>query len=167
VDGPWAGRLALATRPRGGEWLSDEIHGWHEAGINAIFSLLTPEENAAFDILTEPAEARNRGMAFLSHPIHDRNVPESESTFQELLVRLEAELGAGRNVVLHCQQGVGRTGLVAACLLLTKGFGPEAAMQMLSAARGRVIPDTETQRQWVDNYAERLRSKECGDEIAS
>ncbi len=25
VRGPWPGKLALAARPRGGEWLDDEI----------------------------------------------------------------------------------------------------------------------------------------------
>ena len=25
VDGPWLGKLALAARPRGGDWLCDEL----------------------------------------------------------------------------------------------------------------------------------------------
>ncbi len=163
VDGPWAGRLALATRPRGGEWLADEIKSWHRAGVKVILSLLTPEENAAFDILTQPAESRTHGIAFISYPIYDRNVPDSDAEFHQMLLQLDSQLTAGRNVVLHCQQGVGRTGLVAACLLLTKGFSPEAAVRIISAARGRVIPDTQMQRQWIDRYACRLLSEDFAD----
>ena len=44
VDGPWPGKLAMAARPRGGEWLQDELEGWRLAGVHTILSLLTPEE---------------------------------------------------------------------------------------------------------------------------
>jgi protein-tyrosine phosphatase len=69
-------------------------------------------------------EARTQGVAFLSFPIPDRQVPLPESSLSKALEELEGELEAGRNVVLHCRQGIGRTGLVAACLLLTKGLAP-------------------------------------------
>lgn len=66
---------------------------------------------------------------------------------------LDRELASGRNVVLHCRQGIGRTGLVAACLFLTKGLDPETAVQRLSAARGLTVPQTPEQRQWIEHYA--------------
>jgi hypothetical protein len=44
VDGPWPGKLALASRPRGGDWLEDEMAGWRRTGIDTMLSLLTPEE---------------------------------------------------------------------------------------------------------------------------
>ena len=44
VDGPWLGKLALAARPRGGDWLEDEMANWRRAGIDTVLSLLTPEE---------------------------------------------------------------------------------------------------------------------------
>lgn len=156
VDGPWPGKLALAARPRGGEWLAEEIADWRRNGVNAVFSLLTVEEERDLDIAGGAAEARAHGMRFLSYPIPDRRVPDSESNLAKALEKMEAELTAGRNVVLHCRQGIGRTGLVAACLLLTKGIDPETAVVRLSAARGTPIPETLEQRQWIDHYAESL-----------
>jgi protein-tyrosine phosphatase len=153
VEGPWPGKLALAARPRGGDWLEDEIAAWRREGIDAVFSLLTPEEETDLDIAKEASLARAHGMKFLSFPIPDRQVPESESRLAKALEQLEAELAAGRNVVLHCRQGIGRTGLVAACLLLTKGLDPDTAVKRLSAARGTAVPETPEQRKWIDRYA--------------
>jgi protein-tyrosine phosphatase len=66
---------------------------------------------------------------------------------------MDALLASGRNVVVHCRQGIGRTGLVAACLLVSKGESPETAVEKLSAARGVPIPETAEQRRWIDHYA--------------
>lgn len=153
IDGPWTGRLALAARPRGGEWLNDEIEQWRRAGIGVVLSLLTPQEEADLDISAEAAITKSHGMKFLSFPIVDRQVPESESRLSRTMEKLDAELEAGRNVVLHCRQGIGRTGLVAACLLISKGIDPETALRQLSSARGLPVPETTEQRLWIERYA--------------
>lgn len=154
VEGPWPGKLALAARPRGGEWLEDEIASWRRGGVNTVFSLLTHEEERDLDLANEAAETQAHGMKFLSYPIADRQVPDFESTLARALENLEAELASGKNVVLHCRQGIGRTGLVAACLLLTKGIDAESAVRRLSAARGIPVPENVEQRRWIDHYAD-------------
>jgi protein-tyrosine phosphatase len=153
VDGPWQGKLALASRPRGGDWLEDELAGWQRTGIDTVLSLLTPEEEQELDLKREAHETKARGMRFASLPIPDRQVPTSESEVSATLDRIDADLSAGKNVVVHCRQGIGRTGLVAACLLVTKGLTAEAAVKALSAARGNPVPETAEQRHWIDHYA--------------
>ena len=153
VDGPWPGKLALAARPRGGEWLDDEIESWRREGIATVFSFLTTQEEVDLDITAEASTVRAHGMTFWSFPIVDRQVPDSESSLAQALRNLETELEAGRNVVLHCRQGVGRAGLVAACLLVMSGIEPAVAVQRLSAARGVEVPETPEQRLWIDQYA--------------
>ncbi len=153
IDGPWPGKLALSARPRGGDWLEDEVAAWQCAGVNSVLSLLTPEEENDLDLADEGKQAKAHGLKFLSFPIVDRQVPESESKFTKMLDQVNGELISGKNVVLHCRQGIGRTGLVAACLLLTKGLDAETAVQRLTVARGVPIPETREQRQWIDRYA--------------
>jgi protein-tyrosine phosphatase len=153
VNGPWPGKLALASRPCGGDWLEEEMAGWLRAGIDIVLSLLTPEEEQDLELKREAHEAKARGMKFASLPIPDRQVPNSESEVSAALDRLEADLSAGKNVVVHCWQGIGRTGLVAACMLVTTGLTPEAAVKTLSAARGNAVPETAEQRRWIDHYA--------------
>jgi protein-tyrosine phosphatase len=160
VDGPWPGKLALASRPRGGDWLEDEMAGWRRAGVDTVLSLLTPEEERDLDLKREAQAAKAEGMKFASLPIPDRQAPNSESEVSATLDRVDADLSAGKNVVIHCRQGIGRTGLVAACLLVAKGLTPEAAVKNLSAARGTQVPETAEQRRWIDHYAAVLAGTE-------
>jgi hypothetical protein len=46
VDGPWRGKLALAARPRGGDWLRNEISSWLGSGVATVVSLLEDTRSA-------------------------------------------------------------------------------------------------------------------------
>ena len=158
VDGPWQGKLALAARPRGGEWLEDEMTHWSGEGVDTIVSLLEGEEERDLDLSGEGREARKHGMRFKSLPIGDRQVPESDIAFARAIDELDSELGAGRNVLVHCRQGIGRTGLVAGSLFILKGFKPDVALSRLSEARGIPVPETAEQRLWLHQHAEMFSS---------
>jgi len=147
----------MASRPRGDDWLEDEIAGWRREGIDIVFSLLTSEEAKGLGLEDEAKHVKARGMQFVSFPIPDREVPDSDTKVAAALERLDADLSAGRNVVIHCRQGVGRSGLISAALLVMKGFTPEVAIKSLSASRGTSVPETAGQRRWIDHYAAILR----------
>jgi protein-tyrosine phosphatase len=153
LPGPWPGKLALAARPRGGDWLRDEVANWKRAGIDEVLSLLTSDEELALDLQREKAEVRRQDLEFLSLPIPDRQVPKSEAKLAETLAKINGALLHGKNVVVHCRQGIGRTGLVAACLLVKNGMSPGSAVEAVSAARGVSIPETTEQRDWIERYA--------------
>lgn len=156
IEGPWPGRLAVAARPRGGDWLEDEIAAWRREGVKNVVSLLTPDEESDLDLTAEARIVAEHGMDFLSLPIADRSVPGSDSELSAALQQLETDLRAGKNVVVHCRQGIGRSGLVAACLLISKGTTPERALRQVSSARGVAVPETKEQRDWIDRYAAAL-----------
>ena len=158
IDGPWPGKLALAARPRGGDWLADDIVDWQRSGIGKVLSLLTQEEETDLDLGNEEREVNTLGMEFATLPIPDRQPPNSETELAAALERLDADLSAGKKIVVHCRQGVGRAGLVSACLLVTKGLSPQDAVNRVSAARGIAIPETPEQRNWIDHYAAVLPS---------
>ncbi len=158
VRGPWPGKLGMAARPRGGDWLQDELAKWRREGISTVVSLLMPEEEREFDLETEGRDARNQSMKFLSVPIADRQVPDSDADLLSVVQKVEAVLDAGNNVVVHCRQGIGRSGLFAACLLINRNWSPQAAVEELSAARGRSVPETLEQRKWLDQYAARSQA---------
>ena len=153
VAGPWPGRLALAARPRGGDWLPDELAGWKRAGVDTVLSLLMPEEQRDLDLLKEAGESKKQGLEFTSFPIPDREVPASEAKFNEAQRRANEGLRRGQNLLIHCRQGIGRSGLFAACLLFQAGMSPGAAVDAVSAARGVPIPETSEQRDWIERYA--------------
>lgn len=150
------GGLALAARPRGGDWLSDEILNWKRSGIDVVLSLLTREEKRDLQLGGEDQEVQSQGLEFVSFPIPDRDVPASEAQVSQLLEGLDQKLLSGKNVLVHCRQGIGRSGLVAACLLMKRGISPGAAVEMVSQARGVPVPETREQREWIDHFAAAL-----------
>jgi protein-tyrosine phosphatase len=153
IEGPWSGRLAILPRPRGGDWLEDEIPAWRSAGVDLVVSTLRPDEVSELDLADEAEWCRKNAIEFISFPIADRSVPSSPAAVLELLRRLESAMTAGKTVAIHCRQGIGRSALLAASLLVLAGVSPEQAFQRVQAARGCPVPDTLEQREWVARFA--------------
>jgi protein-tyrosine phosphatase len=143
-------------RPRGGDWLEDEIQAWLRSGVNVVVSLLTSDENADLDLADEAGICRAKGIQFLPFPITDRGVPSSREALSDLLTKLAEQLAAGKNIAVHCRQGIGRSALVALCLLVRSGIDLDAATQQVGAARGCPVPETVEQRRWVADFARSL-----------
>jgi protein-tyrosine phosphatase len=150
IPGPWRGRLAIAPRPRGGDWLDDEASAWQQADIDIVVSLLENAEAAQLDLLREPQAAEDHAINFISFPIPDRGVPASMQEAVSLISRIEAQLEVGKNVAIHCRQGIGRSGLIAAGVLMTSGASPAEAMRIVSSVRGIPVPETLAQREWTE-----------------
>jgi protein-tyrosine phosphatase len=157
IPGPWRGRLAVSTRPRGGDWLEDEVIGWRNAGLDVVVSLLESDEATQLELENERALSEYRGLRFVSFPIPDRGVPSSIEDAAKLLLDLTSALAMGQNVAVHCRQGVGRSGLLAAAALMTAGTGIWQAVEAVTKARGIGIPETAGQMLWLNRFAsERL-----------
>jgi protein-tyrosine phosphatase len=154
IEGPWKGGLAILPRPRGGDWLEDEVSRWQVSGIDVVVSLLTPDEVAEFGLEKEKALCDAYGIEFISFPIEDRGVPSSEVAATALVHKLDQSLGRGQKTGLHCRQGIGRSALVAASLLVASGVEPKQAFDRVAAARGSSVPDTVEQERWVTERAE-------------
>jgi len=155
IEGVGEGRLAVLPRPRGGDWLTDEIQSLRASGVNVLVSLLTREEAKELHLTDEAGCCAAGGIEFLSFPFADRGVPASTSGALGLVRRLGALLTGGKAVAIHCRQGVGRSALMAACVLAALGEGPDAALLRVARARGCPVPDTAEQRTWVLRFAER------------
>jgi protein-tyrosine phosphatase len=159
IETPWRGRLAVAPRPRGGDWLEDEISGWKRAGIDAVASLLTPDEVEELHLAREASLSVSYDVRFYSLPIPDRDIPPSDAEAVGLARDLLDELTRGRDVLIHCRQGVGRSGMIAAAVLVAGGDSPDAAFSRISKARGVETPETEPQRLWLVRMASILQTQ--------
>jgi protein-tyrosine phosphatase len=140
-------------RPRGGDWLEDEVRAWRDVGVDVVVSLLEPAEVQALDLASEENLTRANRMEFVSFPIADRGIPQTRDAVSELVTKLAVGLRAGKNVAVHCRQGIGRAALVAASLLIRLGVDPETAIERVESARGLPVPETAEQRQWIAEFA--------------
>ncbi len=153
IDERWPGKLAVSARPRGGDWLEDEVSDWKRSGVDAVLSLLEKAEEQEMNLEKEGEAVRDQGLEFISLPIPDRQAPPSETKVTATIDRTTQTLKSGKNVLVHCRQGIGRSGLIAACLLIRKGMSPGAALEKVMAVRGVEVPETREQREWIDRYA--------------
>src|SRR5438132_10176961 len=142
----------MAARARGVNCRRDHMASRKRVRIDTVLSLRAPEEERDLDLRDEAGEAKAQGMGFGSFPVPDRQVPRSEAEWAEVLEKVTRALSEGKNVVVHCRQGIGRSGLVAACLLVRRGMSPGAAVELVSAERGVAVPERSEQRAWMDSY---------------
>lgn len=159
VDSLNYGRLSLTAHPRGGDWLADEIAAFKAAGVDALVSLLTPEETSEFGLSEEASLCQAQAILFVSFPIEDMDVPYFDVETLALLERLQGLLLEGKHIVVHCRMGVGRSGLIASSLLVLNGYTPQQAFDLLSHVRGLTIPDTEEQEAWVVTLYKRIQTE--------
>lgn len=146
-----SGSLSVMAKPVSGEWIEDEFSGIAQYGINRIISLLEEHESYEVGLSQERSLTEKNGMEFISYPIPDRGLPNSISEFASFTKRIYHEAAGGLNTVIHCRAGIGRTGIVAAGVLLHCGFEPSQAFTLISEKRGVSVPDTQEQIDWVTN----------------
>src|SRR5215217_6477607 len=153
-DGP--GRIALMPRPRGGDWLDDELRSLSEAGVTTLVCALTADERATLSLERLEDACAVAGLALLSLPIRDRDIPSAHEPVLALTTELVDRLARGEGVAVHCRAGIGRAALLAACVLVRLGTRADDALAIIGRARGLDVPDTQEQRAWVAAFAARF-----------
>jgi protein-tyrosine phosphatase len=157
-----SGFLSVMGRPRAGDWAADEFAGLRELGVTDVVSLLEKPEAHELGLQDEMGNCATAGLCFHSFPIADRGVPASAAALSRLACQLYHHCAGGGHVVIHCRAGIGRSGLVAAAVLLHCGFEVAEAFAAISRARGVTVPDTREQIEWLE--AHRVVVSECHQE---
>jgi protein-tyrosine phosphatase len=136
------------AKPRGDDWLDDELRALRHTGVEVLVCALADAELRELGLAGEAVAAQRAGLEFVAIPIRDRSVPDLATVLPQLH-ELVGRLSAGRHVVIHCRFGIGRASLLAASLLVLEGVDAEEAWCRLSRARCRPVPDTDEQRRWI------------------
>ena len=161
APGMWAGSV-------GGRWerdLATDLRALEEKyETDVLVSLMEKHEYHGYQI-PELLEQDNVGnIEILRFAIKDMGVPQEaeserfETFVQDVVQRLEQ----GQTVVVHCRGGLGRTGTVAACVLVVLGYhsADEAIDAVRAARRGTV--QTRDQEDFVRRFEETLRARDGG-----
>ncbi|MCB9831084.1 MAG: ADP-ribosylglycohydrolase family protein [Planctomycetes bacterium] len=138
-----------------GPWLRDldlDLDVIAKAGFSAVLSLLEDDEYRALQVPLADLRRGLEGRGIECHhlPIRDVSVPDRrfESRWLYVGARARRLLRAGKAVLVHCKGGLGRSGLVAARLLVELGLDADEAIRELRAIRPGVI-ETAAQEQHV------------------
>ena len=146
-DGP--GRLWTMAAPGGGDRLATDLEGLGSAGVNTLVSLLDEREANTLGLDAEGAEAARRGLRFVQLPTSDLGVPDAAGALAAAR-GVRVDLLAGRGVAIHCRAGIGRSSLLAAVVLRLEGVRPADAWAIIGRARGVRVPETQAQRDFLD-----------------
>jgi protein-tyrosine phosphatase len=148
--------LAIVLRPRGDEWLEDELKRLKRGGIQTLVSMLEPLEAEELGLAREKSLAEQTGLNFFSYPIPDRHTPSDVSSFREFAAALADRARNGERIGVHCRGSIGRSTVIAASVLIHQGWRPHHALVAIESARECPVPDTEEQRNWILNYEAQL-----------
>jgi len=117
-----------------------------EYRVDVIVSLVEDAELTELGIADLVVAARDVGIEVVRYPIPDVSVPTSLSDTQAVVRLVLERLRAGKIVVTHCKGGLGRTGLITACVLVALGADPKTAIRDVRLARNGAIETAEQER---------------------
>ena len=125
------GRLGLTIAP--GKWrpgldsasdtlVRDDLLRLREFhGAKVLVTLLEKFEMKRLAIPELLSVAEGLGIRSVWFPIPDVSVPSDLAATADLVDEVLASMSRGNTVVVHCRGGLGRSGTIAACCLVTRG----------------------------------------------
>ena len=121
-------------------------------GATSVISLLEPFEYEELQVPDLP-EAFTQRFHWLNLPIPDKHAPDNRWTAHWATIRadIQTALAQGEKILIHCKGGFGRTGTVAAMILIDHGYHWQKAIEMCRNVRNFAV-ETRVQEQYLEDY---------------
>ncbi|WP_407568929.1 dual specificity protein phosphatase family protein [Deinococcus altitudinis] len=162
----WPGRLGLTIAPgKKGVSVEGNLHDrdlsadltqLSAEGVTRLVNLMEAHEETRWKMYGYDDAAARAGLKVRRFPVVDVNVPTDPAAFAGMVEEVYAELNAGETVVAHCLGGLGRSGMLVACLLVRSGeFTAEGAIAFVRSKRSPQAVEGR-QPQFVQQYFQNL-----------
>jgi protein-tyrosine phosphatase len=142
-------KIGIMARPRGDDWLEDEINHLKNNEVSVLVSLLEREEIYDLKLDNEEQLCRTKSITYINFPIGDRDIPKQNSDTDKLIDILTKKIDEGHSIVVHCRMGIGRSSIIAASVLLKYKLKAKDIIESISSIRGLKVPDTDKQLSWL------------------
>lgn len=166
---PLGGTLGLVHCPgRRGEdgsgqvWsreLAADVQWIKSWGATTVLSLISEPEMARLGVPELPRVVQDAGLRWAHVPIPDFEPPNPQSmqAWVAEIPHVMSTLARGEKVVVHCAAGLGRTGTVAASLLVLQGLTGDDAIRRVRQVRPGTL-ETAAQEEFVRTFKPRAAS---------
>jgi protein-tyrosine phosphatase len=124
-----------------------------EHGIRAVIDLRNED-------VDDERLLRSHGIALLHLPTQDM-CGVDRANLDRGVEFASRRLDRGERVLVHCEHGIGRSAVLALCILVERGHAPLAALELLKNARERVSPSPEQLECWSGWLEARQRLTQC------
>jgi len=117
--------------------LLDSLQQLKEQGVTVVVTAIEQQEMQAKDVTELGTVTASLGMQWLHLPIEDDCAPDEtfRQGWQKNSKALHAALARGEKIAMHCMGGSGRTGLLAAHLLLERNWPLDEIISRVQALR--------------------------------
>lgn len=134
--------------------LDESLNQLKDAGVAALVTLLSDEELQQCGLSHFAEAVKNAGFDWFQLPVPDDDVPSQpfETVWQHSEPRIQQHLASGSSVAVHCKGGSGRTGLIAARLMLAQGVGAAEAIARIRELRPKAF-SLAVQQDYVAQFA--------------
>lgn len=146
------GRLGVSRRPDG-ETLDEQIARLQHGMVDHVVSLLEPAEAASLGLADEAAACERHGVGFYNFPIVDHGIPANVEHYRRVAHAMNRRLRAGQALVVHCRAGLGRAPSLCISTLVAGGMNVDEAILRVGRARGRPVPETDEQYEFLKAFA--------------
>ena len=139
---PGGGALVFTPCPgTKGVELRESLDQLAQAGVKAVITLMPDEEMARNRVAGLPQACVEAGLRWFHLPIEDDTAPADEfrKAWQNDRAAVFAHLDNKEAVAIHCKGGSGRTGLMAAIVMLERGMPPQEVVAEVKALRPRSL----------------------------
>ncbi|XP_065286018.1 cyclin-dependent kinase inhibitor 3-like [Dermacentor albipictus] len=121
--------------------------------VSDVFVLCTRGELSLYRVPTLLAEYESHGMTVHHFPVLDGTAP-AIGQMLDILREIGEAVQQGKRALVHCFGGLGRTGVVAACLLLNldDSMTPERAVRKVQELRGTRAIQTVKQYNFIHDF---------------
>ena len=135
--------------------LYDRLDTWQsylEQDIDLVIVLVETQEFLVYALRDLPAYYRSNGLDVLHLPVPDFGVPSDLSEWENGITAVSNSANEGKNVVVHCLAGLGRTGVFMACLAKTTlGLSGDQAIRWVRESIPGALENV-NQEEFVINY---------------
>ncbi|XP_058846593.1 cyclin-dependent kinase inhibitor 3-like isoform X2 [Acipenser ruthenus] len=145
--------------------LQKDIGELKAQGVQEVFVFCTRGELIKYRVPQLLDSYRHLGLGVHHLPFPDGSAPELGQCCQ-ILGELQESLESNRRTVIHCYGGLGRSGLIAACLLLrlSHSLTPEKAIELLREQRGPGAIQTVKQYNFLHEFREKFTEHQAAEE---